>query len=63
MKNTLITLSICVLLSSCTRMTIPVNIMPLLLIQENQNRVLDSELIEYNQQIAFNQNFTRLPQQ
>lgn len=44
-------------------MTIPVNIMPFLLIQENQNRALDSEWIEYNQQIAFNQNFSRLPQQ
>ena len=63
MKNLLIIFSVCVTLTGCTRMTIPVNIMPFLLIQDNQmKRANEVEPPEYAQHIALNQPYSRLPQ-
>ncbi|MDP8245791.1 MAG: hypothetical protein P9L94_17040 [Candidatus Hinthialibacter antarcticus] len=64
MKNLLFILTICFFATGCTRMTIPVNVLPFLLVHENPSqRTHESEKIALKEQIVIAQQYAYLPQQ
>lgn len=64
MKNILFIFAICFFVSGCTRMTIPVNVLPFLLIHENQlQQAKQLEKLAIEQTIQHEKLFAYVPQQ